>query len=134
MKVKEILEILHSNSKKVSEKEIFGLLDNIGIEDATLETDIDVNVTKKLSKRYGVEFKPVKAKKESKAQAPKTEVKVVKKEEKPVEVKKEETSKQVKPVEVKKEEVKQQPKEEVKKEVKKETNQLKIKKLNKNKK
>ena len=128
MKVKEILEILHSNSKKVSEKEIFGLLDNIGIEDATLETDIDVNVTKKLSKRYGVEFKPVKAKKEPKAQAPKTEVKAVKKEEKPVEVKKEETSKQVKPVEVKKEEVKQQPKEEVKKEVKKETKPVENKK------
>ena len=124
MKVKEILEILHSNAKKVSEKEIFGLLDNIGIEDATLETDIDVNVTKKLSKKYNVEFKVVKAKKETKTQAPKmeakkeeikkevkqTETKQPKKEEK-VEVKqpkKEEPKKETKPVETKKVEEKQE--------------------------
>ena len=95
MKVKEILEILHSNSKNVSEKEIFGLLDNIGIEDATLDTDIDVNVTKKLSKKYGVELKVVKAKKETKPQVKEKEAKEVnielKKEQKQPETKKQDT-------------------------------------------
>ena len=133
MKVKEILEILHSNSKKVSENEIIGLLDNIGIEDATLETDVDVNVTKKLSKRYGVEFKTVKPKKEAKPQVVKVTIKdEPKKEEKPVETplvapekpKKVEVKKEVKeekPIEVKKEVAPaQQPKKE---DVKKETKQ-----------
>ena len=133
MKVKEILEILHSNSKNVSENEIIGLLDNIGIEDATLETDVDVNVTKKLSKRYGVEFKTVKPKKEAKPQVVKVTIKdEPKKEEKPVETplvapekpKKVEVKKEVKeekPIEVKKEVAPtQQPKKE---DVKKETKQ-----------
>ena len=118
MKVKEILEILHSNAKKVSEDEIFRLLDNIGIEDATLETEVDTNVTKKFSKRYGIEFKVVKAKKETK---PKTEVKkeeVKIEEPKKVEVK-EEVKKETKKVENKQPANKvenKQPKEEVKKE------------------
>ena len=134
MKVKEILEILHSNSKNVSEKEIIGLLDNIGIEDATLETDIDVNVTKKLSKRYGVELKPVKAKKEVKPQVAKVVKEEPKKEAKPVEEKKEVVKEapkkepvkvEPKVVETKNEEaVVQQPKkEEVKKEAKQEKKQ-----------
>ena len=118
MKVKEILEILHSNAKKVSEDEIFRLLDNIGIEDATLETEVDTNVTKKFSKRYGIEFKVVKAKKETK---PKTEVKKeeVKKEEPKKEEVKEEVKKETKKVESKQSSTKvenKQPKEEVKKE------------------
>ena len=136
MKVKEILEILHSNSKKVSEKEILGLLDNIGIEDATLETDIDVNVTKKLSKKYNVEFKVVKAKKEAKVQTPKTEVK---KETKPVEVKKndevvskqpvKEEAKKVETKQPKAEEVKKVESKEEKKEVKKEIKPVETKKV-----
>ena len=136
MKVKEILEILHSNSKKVSEKEILGLLDNIGIEDATLETDIDVNVTKKLSKKYNVEFKVVKAKKEAKVQTPKTEVK---KETKSVEVKKndevvskqpvKEEAKKVETKQPKTEEVKKVESKEEKKEVKKETKPVETKKV-----
>ena len=137
MKVKEILEILHSNAKKVSEDEIFRLLDNIGIEDATLETEVDTNITKKFSKRYGVEFKVVKAKKETK---PKTEVKreEVKKEEPKKEEVKEEVKKETKKVESKqsstkvenkqpKEEIKkEEPKEEIKKETKKVENKQEV--------
>ena len=65
MKVKEIVEILNTNGKAVSSDELIGLLDNIGVE-ANNETDIEAGVVKKLSKKYGVDIKPVKVKKEVK--------------------------------------------------------------------
>lgn len=82
MKVKEILEILIALGKNVTDQELFGLLDNIGIV-ADLETNIEPTVIKKLSKRYNVEIKPIKVKKES----PKIEEKPVEKVE-PIKVEK----------------------------------------------
>ncbi|MGD9886736.1 MAG: translation initiation factor IF-2 [Bacilli bacterium] len=82
MKVKEILEILTALGKNVTDKELFGLLDNIGIV-ADLETNIEPTVIKKLSKRYNVEIKPIKVKKE----APRVEEKPVEKVE-PIKVEK----------------------------------------------
>ena len=111
MKVKEIIEVLNANSKSVSSNEIIGLLDNIGVE-ANEDTDIEAGILKKLSKKYGVDIKPIKVKKETskKAEPKKEEVKKVeaKKEEvKKVESKKTESKKEeVKKVEPKKEEVK----------------------------
>ena len=70
MKVKEIIEVLKANSKTVTSSEIIGLLDNIGVE-ATEDTDIETGILKKLSKKYGVDIKPIKVKKEV---APKKEV------------------------------------------------------------
>ena len=111
MKVKEIIEVLNANSKSVSSNEIIGLLDNIGVE-ANEDTDIEAGILKKLSKKYGVDIKPIKVKKETskKAEPKKEEVKKVeaKKEEvKKVESKKTESKKEeVKKVEAKKEEVK----------------------------
>ena len=72
MKVKDILEIL-----KIPQEKLLKDLSNIDIE-ADLETDIPSDVVKKLSKRYGVELKPIKAKKES-------VVKIATSEEKPAE-------------------------------------------------
>ena len=84
MKVKEIIDILNFNGKKVSSDELIGLLDNIGVE-ADNETDIEAGVVKKLSKKYGVDIKPVKVKKEAvkpivKKEEPKQQVKEVKQE------------------------------------------------------
>ena len=126
MKVKEVLDILHSNNKDVTEKELIIRLENIDVEDATLETDLSDDVLKKLSKKYEVDFKKPKEKKEPKvvkAKEPekvepapkKEEKKEIKKEEtkpeakeepKKVETKKEEKAPEV--VEPKKEEVKPQ--------------------------
>ena len=116
MKVKEIISILQANDKEVSLDEIVGLLDNIGIEDANEETDIEKIYVAKLSKRYGVDIKPIKAKKEP---AKKPDDKVVKIEVKP-EVKKEEVKAEVKKEEPKKETKASEKKAEVKAEVKKE--------------
>ena len=102
MKVKDILEIL-----KIPQEKLFKDLSNVDIE-ADLETDVPNDVVKKLSKKYGVNLKPVKAKKE-----PVVKVKITPPKEQPVA--KEEPEKKVveeKPVEVKKEskpEVKPQP-------------------------
>jgi len=49
MKVKEILEILSALGKPVTDKELLGNLENVGIV-ANLETDIEPIVIKKLSK------------------------------------------------------------------------------------
>ena len=110
MKVKEIIEIL-----KVEPAKLITQLENVGIE-ADLETEIPQNVIKKLSKSYGVEIKPVKAKKST---GTTEDITKGKKEEKPVEVKKEAENKELK--QTKKEEVKkeqpvnkQQPKKEEK--------------------
>ena len=123
MKVKEVLDILHSNNKDVTEKELIIRLENIDVEDATLETDLTDDVLKKLSKKYEVDFKKPKEKKEPKVQKPK---------ETPAEVKKEEPKKEEKPtsepkkektevkLEEKKEEVKEQKAEIKKEEPKKE--------------
>ena len=110
MKVKEIISILQANDKEVSLDEIVGLLDNIGIEDANEETDIEKIYVAKLSKRYGVDIKPIKAKKEP---AKKPDDKVVKIEVKP-EVKKEEVKAEVKKEEPKKETKASEKKAEVK--------------------
>ena len=48
MRVKEIIEILNANNVNVTGDDIIKLLDNIGIEDANMETDVDKNVCKKL--------------------------------------------------------------------------------------
>jgi len=102
MKVKDILEIL-----KIPQEKLFKDLSNVDIE-ADLETDVPNDVVKKLSKKYGVNLKPVKAKKE-----PVVKVKITPPKEQPV-AKEEPEKKAVeeKPVEVKKEskpEVKPQP-------------------------
>ena len=61
MKVKEILEILLENNVSCTEEDLLSLLDNIGYEGADIDTEIDKNDIKKLSKRYGVDIKPKKA-------------------------------------------------------------------------
>ena len=147
MKVKEIVEILNINGKSVSEGELIGLLDNIGVE-AEAETDIEAGVVKKLSKKYGVDIKPIKAKKEPKAEV-KKEVKAEVKKEAKAEPKKEvkqevkkdakvEQKKNVKPevkkevkVEAKKEVKPEVKKQEPKKEVKQEVKKQEVKKENK---
>lgn len=105
MRVKEIIEILNANNVNVTGDDIIKLLDNIGIEDANMETDVDKNVCKKLEGKYKVTLKPIKAKKPE----PKKEEKVAIKEEK--------TAVKAEP---KKEEKKPEVKKEVKKELKKE--------------
>jgi len=92
MKVKEIVEILNANGKAVGSDELIGLLDNIGVE-ANIETDIEVGVVKKLSKKYGVDIKPVKVKKEVKKEEAKKPETVKKAETKKPEVKKQEAKK-----------------------------------------
>jgi len=69
MKVKEILEILSALGKPVTDKELLGNLENVGIV-ANLETDIEPIVIKKLSKKYGVDIKPIRVKKEAPKPAP----------------------------------------------------------------
>ena len=101
MKVKEIIEILNENNKNVTSDDLIKLLDNIGLEDATEETEIDKIVLKKLEKKYGVTIKPIKKKVEVVAEVKKPkEEKVVKSEEKKAENK---PVKDEKKVEVKKE-------------------------------
>ena len=56
MKVKEILEILLENNVSCTEDSLLSLLDNIGYENANLETEVDKNDIKKLSKRYGIDI------------------------------------------------------------------------------
>ena len=63
MKVKEVIEILGVTADK-----LISQLDNVGIEDADLETEIPNEVIKKLSKLYKTDIKPIKAKKPVKAQ------------------------------------------------------------------
>ena len=119
MKVKEILEVL-----KVPEGELIKKLSNVGIE-ATIDTDVPVDVVKKLSKLYKVDIKPVKAKKVEpkiekapKVEPQKTEVKKEepkKVEKKVVEPKKVEEKKQVKTEPKKAEFKKEEPKKEAKK-------------------
>ena len=67
MKVKEVIEILGVTADK-----LINQLDNVGIEDADLETEIPNEVIKKLSKLYKTDIKPIKAKKPVKAQEPAT--------------------------------------------------------------
>ena len=132
MKVKEVLEILHSNNKNVTEKELIIRLENIDVEDATLETDLSDDVLKKLSTKYEVSFKKPKEKKEPKATKAKEEpsepvVEKVKEEVKaepvkvetkvePVKEEKKEEPKVVEKPETKKEEPKKEQKVEKKKE------------------
>ena len=90
MKVKEILEVLNENNVKCTEDSLLSLLDNIGYDNANIETDIDQNDLKKLSKKYGIDIKPKKVKKESKPDAKKTDKKA---EDKKVDTKKAEDKK-----------------------------------------
>ena len=114
MKVKEVLEILHSNDKNVSEKELIIRLENIDVEDATLETELSDDVLKKLSLKYEVSFKKPKEKKETKTTSKqKAEPQV----ETPAQPVKEE---KVEPVKEEKVEAKKEDKKETKAEPKKE--------------
>ena len=129
MKVKEIIDILNFNGKKVSSDELIGLLDNIGVE-ADNETDIEAGVVKKLSKKYGVDIKPMKVKKEAvkpivKKEEPKQQVKEVKQEVK--------ASKEVEKEPVKKEEPKQKEKTKEVKQVNNNNNNNKPKEVSNNK-
>ena len=54
MKVKEVIEILGVTADK-----LINQLDNVGIEDADLETEIPNEVIKKLSKLYKTDIKPM---------------------------------------------------------------------------
>ena len=132
MKVKDILEALNGIE---TEEGLIKILKNVGIV-ATLDTDINDSVVKKLSKRYKIDIKPVKKKAEPKKEAPK-KVEVEPKKEEKVEAKKEEKveekpvdkveAKKEEKVEVKKEEkpvVKAEPKKEEKKEEPKEEVEL----------
>ena len=69
MKVKEILEILLENNVNCTEESILELLDNIGYEKANVNTEVDKNDIKKLSKRYGVDIKPKKVVKKAEPKA-----------------------------------------------------------------
>ncbi len=139
MIVREVLDILHSNDIEITEKEFLFRLENLDVEDATMDTDLNEVVLKKLTKKYGVDFKKKKAPKapakveEPKKEEPK-EVKVEKKEEpKKVETPKAPEKVEEKKVEEpKKEEKKEEPKEVKveKKESKKETKVQENKKTN----
>jgi len=63
MKVKEIIEILNASGVNESIERLVEKLDNIGIENATEETDVPAEIVKKFSKSYKVDIKPIKAKK-----------------------------------------------------------------------
>ena len=120
MIVKEVLEILHSNGVDITEEDFIYRLENLDVEDATLDTDLKDDVLKKLTKKYNVEFKkkkPVKAPKEPVKETPveKVEVKKEEKVEPKVEPKKTEPKVEVKKEEPKKEPVKVEPKVEPKK-------------------
>lgn len=103
MKVKEILEQLQVVN--VQKDDLLNMLENVGIE-ADLETEISPDVIKKLSKRYKVDIKPVKAKKPQAAKKPEVKVEEKKPEVKKPEVKKPEVKLEPKKVEEKKLEVK----------------------------
>lgn len=119
MIVKEVLEILHSNGIDVTEEDFIYRLENLDVEDATLDTDLKEDVLKKLTKKYGVDFKKKKAPKPVKEVVKETPaVKEEPKKEEKVEPKKEEKKPESK-VEAKKEE-KKEPKREEKVEPKKE--------------
>ena len=111
MIVKEVLEILHSNGIDVTEEDFIYRLENLDVEDATLDTDLKDDVLKKLTKKYGVDFKKKKSPKAVKEPVKEKETPVVKEEpkkEEKVEPKKEE--KKVEPkVETKKEEQRPEP-------------------------
>ncbi len=111
MKVKEILEILIENNVKCTEDSLLSLLDNIGYENATAETDVDSDVMKKLSKKYGIDIKPKKIKKEPKVET---------KKEPKVETKKPAQKAEPKKAEARKAEVKEEVKKESKADAKKE--------------
>lgn len=123
MKVSEILEILTENGVQCSKENLFDELDNIGYDNVSLDTEVDMNDVKKLSKRYKTDIKPKKVKKEpkkvetKKVETKKVEVKKV--ENKKAEPKKEKTSltsqKEVKQESVKKNTTKEFEKKEVKK-------------------
>ena len=117
MKVKEIVEILIANDKNVTLDTILSQLDNIGIEDASEDTEIEKVYCQKLAKYYGVDLKPVKPKKAPKKEEPvKVEVKVEEKKEEPkkVEIKSETKKVEPKKAEVKAEVKKPEPKKEEK--------------------
>ena len=108
MKVKEILEVLQVSQPTVTEESLLTDLENVG-KKTDLEAEIDPNTIKKLSKKYGVDIKPIKAKKPAKE--PVTETK--KEEKKPVsnEKAKVDVKPVVRPVEKAKETVKKEIKE-----------------------
>ena len=62
MKVKEIVAKLTELGKEIELENLIDLLDNIGIEDATEETDIDDKIVKNLSAKFKVDIKGSKAK------------------------------------------------------------------------
>ena len=113
MKVKEIVEILNANNKNVDVDIIVEQLDNIGIEDADENTEIDKDIMKKFSTVYGVDFKPKKPAKETPKETVKEKpAEVVEKKEQPKEEKK--GKPEPKPVEVGKVEEKKVEKKEAK--------------------
>ncbi len=65
MKVKEIIEILNAKGNNETKEKLIEKLDNVGIEDATEDTEIDAKTVSKLSKLYKIDIKPIKAKKPS---------------------------------------------------------------------
>ena len=62
MKVKEIVAKLAELGKDIELDNLIDLLDNIGIEDATEDTDIDDKIVKNLSAKFKVDIKGTKAK------------------------------------------------------------------------
>ena len=62
MKVKEIVAKLVELGKDIELDDLIDLLDNIGIEDATEDTDIDDKIVKNLSAKFKVDIKGSKAK------------------------------------------------------------------------
>lgn len=71
MKVNEILDILTANNLDISKEKLFEELDNIGYENADLDTEIDGDDIKKFSKKYKIDIKPKKPKKEKKVETKK---------------------------------------------------------------
>ena len=117
MKVKQIIEIL--TEKNIACGNLLDILDNVGVE-ADMETEIDANLLKKLSKFYKTDIKVVKVKKEPKVEAPVVEKKPEPKEEVKVEKVEAQPKEELKPqeevapkkeekAEVKQEEVKAEP-------------------------
>jgi translation initiation factor IF-2 len=112
MKVKEILEVLQVSQPTVTEESLLTDLENVG-KKTDLEAEIDPNTIKKLSKKYGVDIKPIKVKK-----APKEPIVEPAKEEK-------------KPVSNVKTKVETKPVEKTKETPKKEEKQTEVKSANK---
>lgn len=69
MKVSEIVEILNENGIKadidkiIDQLDNIGALDEIGVENASGETEVEPDIVKKFSKLYKIDLKPIKAKK-----------------------------------------------------------------------